>query len=137
MLGAGGEEARNFVRFNSTMIIDGKKSQVVGFAHPQILFELGGTKLHGFIDATFDVVPHPFSQLIVIMLYFSKYDLYVPAYYVLMTVRRWLYPQLVYLPTHSSAHNFLAGQTGEILPLRSQPGYRGFRLHIGSRKSLL
>ena len=86
MLGAGGEEARNFVRFNCTMFLDGKRSQVVGFAHPLILFELGGTKLHGFVDATFDVVPHPFSQVLVIMLYFSKYDLYVPAYYVLMTV---------------------------------------------------
>ena len=65
------------MRFNCTMVLDGKRSQAVGFAHPLKLFELGVTKFHGFVDATFEEVPHPFSQLLVIMLYLSKYDLYL------------------------------------------------------------
>ena len=33
-----GDYQRNFVRFNSKMMIEGKLVQIVGFAHPAILF---------------------------------------------------------------------------------------------------
>ena len=83
---APGDDQRNFVRFNSKMMMEGRLVQIIGFAHPAILFELGGTKLHGFADATFDVVPFGFSQLLIIMMYFSRYDMYVPVYFILMQV---------------------------------------------------
>jgi hypothetical protein len=47
----------------------------VGFAHPDIIFEVGDTKLDGFIDCTLSIVPIFFEQVMVLMLYFSKYDL--------------------------------------------------------------
>ena len=60
--------------------------EIVVFADLRILFELGGTKLHCFVDATFSVVPTKFQQVLIIMMYYSKYDLYVPVYFVMMTV---------------------------------------------------
>jgi hypothetical protein len=83
---AGGDDDRNFVRFNSKMFIGDSLAQVVGFANPFILTLIGNTRLHGFADATFSVVPHGFLQLLIIMMYFSTYDLYVPVYYILMSV---------------------------------------------------
>ena len=75
----GGDDDRNFVRFNLKMPIDGDLVQVVsyylytyiirltriplsspqliGFAHPGLLHELGDYALHGFADCTFAVVP--------------------------------------------------------------------------------
>ena len=51
------------------------------------LFEAGKNKLlHAFFDCMFSVVPVFFSQILVSVLYFSKYDLYVPFYFVLVTV---------------------------------------------------
>ena len=44
------------------------------------MYRIGGTKLHGFVDATFSIEPDPISQSLVVMLYFSKYDLYGSAY---------------------------------------------------------
>jgi len=80
------EDQRSFWRFTNEVLIDNVPMDFVGFAHPGILFELGDTKLHAFGDCTFSVVPIQFSQVLIIMLYFSKYDLYVPVYFVLMQV---------------------------------------------------
>jgi hypothetical protein len=68
------------------VMIEGVAKEIVGFAHPDIIFELGTTRLHGFSDCTFSVVPKVFKQLLIIMLYFSKYDLYVPVYFILLQV---------------------------------------------------
>ena len=73
-------DKRAFVRFCYMTIIDNQLEHFVGFAHPDILFEVGDTKLHAFFDCTFSIVPIFFSQMLVFMLYFSKYDLYVPFY---------------------------------------------------------
>ena len=81
------DDKRSFTRFCNIVMIDDAVEHFVGFAHPDILFEVGDTKLHSFLDCTFSIVPVFFSQLLVFMLYFSKYDLYVPFYFVLMTVR--------------------------------------------------
>lgn len=80
------DDSRSFFRFSCTILVDGEPHDIVGFAHPAILFELGGTKLHGFVDCTFSIVPRMFDQVLVIMLYFSKYDMYVPVYFILLQV---------------------------------------------------
>ena len=67
MVKAPGDQ-RNFVWFDLKMIIEGRLVQIIGFAHLAILFELGGTKLHGFADTTFDVwiqsAPHHYDVLL-------------------------------------------------------------------------
>jgi hypothetical protein len=47
-----------------------------------ILASKGGLNL--FIDCTFDVVPHPFTQMMVIMLYDEATQLYLPVFHVLL-----------------------------------------------------
>ena len=73
------DDQRSFWRFSCTILVDGEPRDIVGFAHPDILFELGGTKLHGFADATFSMVPVFFDQVFILMLYFSRYDMYIRA----------------------------------------------------------
>ena len=80
------DDTRSFFRFVNMVMIEDNLEHLVGFAHPDIIFEAGDHPLHGFIDCTFSIVPVFFSQILVLMLYFSKYDLYVPFYFVLMTV---------------------------------------------------
>jgi hypothetical protein len=89
-------DTRSFWRFTSEVLIENEAINFVGFAHPDILFELGDTKLHAFGDCTFSIVPMQFSQVLIIMLYFSKYDLYVPVYFVLMQVQKYSYISLIY-----------------------------------------
>ena len=80
------DDQRLFTRFCNMVMIDDVLQMFVGFAHPDIIFEVGENKLHAFFDRTFSVLPVFFSQILVFMLYFSKYDLYIPFYFVLMTV---------------------------------------------------
>ena len=89
------DDSRSFMRFHNRVIIESELQEFVGMAHPDIIFEVGDTKLHGFIDCTFSIVPVYFGQILVFMLYFSKYDLYVPFYFVLMTVVVISKPQFV------------------------------------------
>ena len=100
-------DTRSFFRFNCTILIDNEPCEIVGFAHPDILFELGGTKLHGFVDCTFKMVPTTFGQVMIIMMYFSRYDLYVPVYYILLpNKRRETYAFALAAVTKDSNSNF-------------------------------
>ena len=91
------DDSRSFFRFHNTVIIENSIHEFVGFAHPDIIFEVGTTKLHGFIDCTFSIVPVFFSQILVLMLYFSKFDIYVPFYFVLMTVCNTIFLIIIYI----------------------------------------
>jgi len=45
-----------------------------------------------FIDGTFKCVPHPYYQLIVVMVYDTPLNLYIPVYYILTTSKtQWSY----------------------------------------------
>jgi hypothetical protein len=46
------------------VLIDDVLQTFVGFAHPDILFEVGENKLHAFFDCTFSIVPVFFSQIL-------------------------------------------------------------------------
>ena len=79
-------DQRSFTRFSFQIMINNEPHEFLGLAHPDLLFELGDTKLHGFVDCTFCMVPRFFDQVLIVMLYFSKYDFYVPVYFALMKV---------------------------------------------------
>jgi hypothetical protein len=61
-------------------------TQVVLLGDSRIIWELGNHPVHGFFDATFSMVPTEFSQVLIYMCFFSKFDMYVPVYFALMTV---------------------------------------------------
>ena len=80
------DDPRSLTRFIFQVLKGDGPKDSLGLAHPDIIFEIGDTKLHGFVDCTFGIVPRQFEQVLIIMVYFSKYDLYVPVYFVLLQV---------------------------------------------------
>ena len=76
------DDQRSITRFQVIVGKEQEAHRLIGFSHLDILFELGYTKLYSFVDCTFFVVQRLFKQGMVIMLYFSKYDLNVPVYFI-------------------------------------------------------
>ena len=62
----------------------GKMTHMVGWSHPDLLNECTGPSLNGFCDCSFDMVPHGFFQVMVIMVFLMQYMLYVPVFFVLL-----------------------------------------------------
>jgi len=76
----------SFLQFNMT-IIDGdtkKLERIIGFGNPELLPLLNG-KVKAHFDGTFYIVPDPFMQCLIIMVYDSQTEMFVPCLYVLMT----------------------------------------------------
>ena len=64
----------------------------VTFAHPQLKQYMKNPQLEIFIDGTFAVAPHPFSQLLVLMYREPITDSYLPIYYILLQRKcEWVY----------------------------------------------
>jgi hypothetical protein len=61
-----------------------EKHTIVGFAHPDILFRLRHTAVHGFIDGTFDCMPSPFVQVLILMGYDEPTQTNVPLFFILL-----------------------------------------------------
>jgi hypothetical protein len=57
---------------------------MIGWAHPDLVTLASKGGLNLFIDCTFDVVPHPFTQMMVIMLYDEATQEYLPVFHVLL-----------------------------------------------------
>mmetsp|Transcript_18023 Transcript_18023/g.32666 ORF Transcript_18023/g.32666 Transcript_18023/m.32666 type:complete len:108 (-) Transcript_18023:337-660(-) len=55
------------------------------FSKPELLDLLAYPELQMFVDATFDVVPHPFYQCLIIMIFDVGVKTYVPTAWILMT----------------------------------------------------
>jgi hypothetical protein len=84
----GGDE-RMFFKFMVDVPItvkDNKEkiTRIVGWAHPDLMHEIHNTEVPLFCDCTFRIVPKPFYQCMVLMAYLSRYDMYVPIFYVLL-----------------------------------------------------
>ena len=65
--------------------------RVIGYGNPSLFGHLG-RGVQAFIDGTFRIVPHPFYQVLIIMIYCSEVEVYVPVLYILMTCKtEWAY----------------------------------------------
>jgi len=75
-----------FLQFNITFPneYDGKLERIIGFGNPSLIRVLGGNK-RVFIDGTFKIVPKPFYQCLIIMVFDEQTDSFVPVFYVLLT----------------------------------------------------
>jgi hypothetical protein len=85
-------DARQFLIFNLTFFsTDGhgakRKHRILCWAHPDLVFQLGHGAVHLFIDGTFDVVPHGFTQCLIVMAYLPGTGQYVPIFYALMDAK--------------------------------------------------
>ena len=75
-----------FLQFNLTFpsSFSGKLERVIGFGNPALFRCFGGNQKI-FIDGTFKIVPKPFYQCLIVMVFDSQTDAYVPVFYILLT----------------------------------------------------
>ena len=83
-----GSDTRPFLQFFGEVPIEGEFERYVGWAHPEMILQLRQKNLHLFIDSTYYCVPKGFYQCLVLMFYSEIYDMYLPAFYVLMTGKK-------------------------------------------------
>lgn len=66
--------------------------RITGFAHPDLIFLLKYSSLNLYFDGTFKCVPHPYYQLLVLMVFDVACSLYIPVFYILTTSKtQWTY----------------------------------------------
>ena len=77
-----------FLHFNLSFPneYDGKFEWVLGFGNPALFCCLGGNG-RIFIDGTFKIVPKPFYQCLIRMVFDEQTDSFVPVFYILLTFK--------------------------------------------------
>jgi hypothetical protein len=83
------DDARQFLLHNGETYvpIDGggrRQTRILIWGHPDLVWKLRDGAVHLFIDGTFCVCPHPFTQCLIIMAYFKGTQMYVPVFYILL-----------------------------------------------------
>jgi hypothetical protein len=78
------DDPRSFLQFNLTVSIQDELQKIIGWGHPDLIFELGHGKLPSFVDCTFKCVPWGFLQCLIIMVYLEAYGIYVPMFWILL-----------------------------------------------------
>ena len=75
-----------FLQFNlSIPCMETKKiHRIMGYGNPSLFGTLSGN-VQIYIDGTFNIVPHPFYQCLIIMVYDVQTTVYVPVMYIFMT----------------------------------------------------
>ena len=75
-----------FLQFNLTIpdCETRKMHRIIGYGNPALFGTLAGN-VQIYIDGTFNIVPHPFYQCLIIMVYDIQTTVYVPVMYILMT----------------------------------------------------
>ena len=77
-----------FLQFNCTIADDTKEQttmeRIVGFGNPYLFYYLTNAQSL-YIDATFSIVPKPFYQCLVVMIFEETLQIYLPILYILMT----------------------------------------------------
>jgi len=58
--------------------------KIIGWGHPDLIFQMKHGKVNLFIDCTFKCCPRGFYQCLIIMMYSAAYDSYVPVFYALL-----------------------------------------------------
>jgi hypothetical protein len=74
-----------FFQFHVTYYDDEVQHRIIGWAHPQLLDRMKQRRSSIFVDATYRCVPVQFYQLVIVMLYDTISDLYLPVWYILTT----------------------------------------------------
>ena len=88
-----------FMHFNITFPNDwsGKYERIMGFGNPSLFRIFGGNK-RVFIDGTFKIVPKPFYQCLIVMVFDEQTDKFVPVFYILLTSKKeQIYRHALYL----------------------------------------
>ncbi|KAL3778828.1 hypothetical protein HJC23_002885 [Cyclotella cryptica] len=80
-----GPSATAFLRCNTTFTGEKKMQRMMCFALPALLNLLMYPMVHMFVDATFDIVPHPFYQCLIIMVFDARLRIIIPVAWILMT----------------------------------------------------
>ena len=75
-----------FLQFNLTFpsSFTGKLERVIGFGSPALFQCIGGNQ-KVFINGTFKIVPKPFYQCLIVMVFDNQTDVYVSVFYILLT----------------------------------------------------
>ena len=78
-----------FLQFNVTFpsSYSGKLERVLGYGNPTLFRCFGGNQ-KVFIDGTFRIVPKPFYQCLIVMVFDNQTDAYVPVFYILLTSKK-------------------------------------------------
>lgn len=88
----GAADGRNFllfdIRYTRTspkVKINGEFARLLGFGNAKLISEIWGCDSDLFLDSTFRVVPFGFYQVLILMAYVKRWNMFVPIWYVLMT----------------------------------------------------
>ena len=75
-----------FLQFNFSIpdIKTKKMHRILAYGNPSLFGTLSGN-VQIYIDGTFNIVPHPFCQCLIIMVYDIQTTVYVPVMYMIMT----------------------------------------------------
>lgn len=78
------DDNKRFLKFKLQIEENGVYKYIVGWAHPALMFLFRHGAVNIFVDCTFKVVPAPFDQLMVLMIYSAAYNSYIPVFFVLL-----------------------------------------------------
>lgn len=78
-------DQRFFLQFFARLFLDKAEHKLIGWSFPELKKELQYENVNVFIDATFKCCPVGFKQCLVVMVYCVPHDMYIPAFFVLMT----------------------------------------------------
>jgi len=77
-------DERLFLQFHNKVNVQNRLLTLIGWGHPDLIWEIKDGSLNFFFDLTFHVVPRGFDQCFIIMAYLPRYDYYVPVFYILV-----------------------------------------------------
>ena len=86
-------DERHFIQFMLTIPVPMKLAnnpnyteiqKIIGWGHPDLIFQMKHGKVNLFVDCTFKCVPRGFMQCLIMMMYSYDYNTYIPVFYVLL-----------------------------------------------------
>jgi hypothetical protein len=77
-------DERYFLLHNIQTLIGGQLERMMIWGNPDLMNIMSSPGLHLFIDCTFKCVPRGFFQCLIIMVFDSRTDVYVPVFYALL-----------------------------------------------------
>eukprot|EP00804_Cyclotella_cryptica_P019805 CCRYP_009698-RA/>CCRYP_009698-RA protein AED:0.16 eAED:0.16 QI:838/1/1/1/0/0/5/278/686 len=80
-----GSNKTAFLRHHASFADDEGMQRIMCFSVPQLLALLNYPMVQLFVDCTFNIVPHPFKQCLIIMIFDAGRRIYTPVAWALMT----------------------------------------------------